>query len=261
MSSHADNQSDSRTILGIRFFQGTAAEAVRRSRAGGLVIVPAAPALKDLATDPMYRESLLNADLVLADSAFMVLIWNMLQRDRITRLSGLEYLRELIQTPEVRETGETLWVMPSKRAMERAVDWLAGQGIDVPESHIYLAPIYTVSEAGVEDPTLTALIERIKPKHVMLTVGGGTQEPLGYSLRRTLSYVPAIHCVGAGIAFLSGDQIHIPVWADYFYLGWLFRTISDPRRFGRRYWDARKLFAMLYKDRERLPELRLPDKP
>ena len=48
---------------------------------GGLLVVPAAPALKDLDRSPDYRDALLNADLAITDSAFMVLIWNRLQPD------------------------------------------------------------------------------------------------------------------------------------------------------------------------------------
>src|SRR3978361_523076 len=83
-----------RTILGIRFFQGSAAEAVDRMAGGGLLVVPAAPALKDLGTDAAYREALLSADLAIADSAFMVLVWNYREKDSLLRLSGLEYLAE-----------------------------------------------------------------------------------------------------------------------------------------------------------------------
>jgi len=68
-----------------------------------------------------------------------------------------------------------------------------------------------------------------------------------------LSYLPAIHCIGAAIAFLSGDQVHIPVWADSFYLGWLFRSISEPTRYIPRYWDARKLLPLMARYRDRLP--------
>jgi len=83
--------------------------------------------------------------------------------------------------------------------------------------------------------------------------GGGTQERLGAYLKQNLSYRPSIHCIGAAIAFLSGDQVHIPVWADRLYLGWLYRCISEPRRYVPRYWDARKLVYLLIRYRERLP--------
>jgi len=68
-----------------------------------------------------------------------------------------------------------------------------------------------------------------------------------------LNYLPAIHCIGAAIAFLSGDQVFIPVWADKFYLGWLFRTLSEPGRFLPRYWNARKLYSLIHRYRDQLP--------
>jgi UDP-N-acetyl-D-mannosaminuronic acid transferase (WecB/TagA/CpsF family) len=247
---------DSRTILGVEFFQGSAGDAVRRTIGGGLVLVPAAPALKDLTTNAVYREALLTADFVLADSAFMVLVWNFLQRDHVVRLSGLGYLRELLTEPSFREPGNTLWVMPTPLSSKQNVKWLAGQGINVPESHVYLAPMYMPSPSGrIADPALVEIVERLRPQHIVLAIGGGTQEPVGLYLRHQLSYLPAIHCIGAAIAFLSGDQVSIPVWADTYYLGWLFRTLSEPRRFSKRYWEARKLYALLDKYREKLPPL------
>ena len=70
------------------------------------------------------------------------------------------------------------------------------------------------------------------------------------------SIKPTIHCIGAAIAFLSGDQVNIPVWGDRFYLGWLLRCLSDPKRYIPRYWDARKLIALMVRYRDRLPDLR-----
>jgi UDP-N-acetyl-D-mannosaminuronic acid transferase (WecB/TagA/CpsF family) len=97
------------------------------------------------------------------------------------------------------------------------------------------------------------MLERERPKHIVLTLGGGTQERLGLYLKRNLSYKASIHCIGAAIAFLSGDQVHIPVWADRYYLGWLFRSLSEPRRYVPRYWEARQLFWMLRRYRDQMP--------
>ncbi|MBB5331486.1 WecB/TagA/CpsF family glycosyltransferase [Tunturiibacter gelidoferens] len=242
-------------ILGIDFFDGSAKEAIDIMRAkGGLLVVPAAPALKDLDRSPDYRDALLNADLAITDSAFMVLIWNRLQPIPIKRLSGLEYLRDLLLEPDVRQPGNTLWVMASPVSTKRNLDWLAGQGIVIPEDNIYMAPMY--GNAPIEDPVLVERLNRLRPRHVIVTIGGGTQERLGLYLKRNLAYRPAIHCIGAAIAFLSGDQVHIPVWADKFYLGWLFRSLAEPKRYIPRYWDARKLLAIMLRNRSRLPELR-----
>ncbi len=244
-------EGDQRTILGIPFFIGTAAQAVRRMRGGGLLVVPAAPALKDLETRPSYREALVNADMAIADSAYMVMVWNWLQHDRIRRLSGLEYLRELLKQPDIRQSGRVFWVMASPTSAQCNLAWLDEQGIPVPEDCVYLAPMY--SEQDIYDPELLERIERIQPQHVILTLGGGTQERVGLYLKRNLNYLPAIHCIGAAIAFLSGDQVHIPIWADRSYLGWLYRSISEPRRYMPRYWNARKLLYLLIRYRERLP--------
>jgi UDP-N-acetyl-D-mannosaminuronic acid transferase (WecB/TagA/CpsF family) len=244
---------DYHRILGVTFFDGPSSAAVAKMRDGGLLVVPAAPALKDMEWNEEYRDSLLNADLAITDSAFMVLIWNRLQGVKINRLSGLKYLRHLLLEPDVRHSGNTLWIMASPASAERNLDWLDQQGITIPEDNIYMAPLYG---DGIDDQPLLDLINRLRPQHVVVTIGGGTQERLGLYLKRNLSYLPAIHCIGAAIAFLSGDQVNIPVWADRLYLGWFFRSLSQPKRYIPRYWEARKLFGLMLRYRDKLPALK-----
>ena len=241
-------------ILGIDFFDGSAKAAIEIMRNGGVLVVPAAPALKDLDRNPGYRDALLNADLVLTDSAFMVLIWNRLQSTPIKRLSGLEYLRELLEQPETHQPGNSFWIMASPASAERNLAWLTAQGITVPDDHIYIAPMY--GSGPIADAALVDRLNQLRPPHIIVTVGGGTQERLGLYLKRSLNYRPAIHCIGAAIAFLSGDQVHIPVWADKFYLGWLLRSLSQPKRFVPRYLDAFKLYPLMRRYRDRLPDLK-----
>jgi UDP-N-acetyl-D-mannosaminuronic acid transferase (WecB/TagA/CpsF family) len=249
----ASRVTEYRRILGVDFFGGTVQEAIARMRHGGLLVVPAAPALKDMATNEDYRESLLNADLAISDSAYMVLIWNLIAGDSLRRLSGLEYLRELLQERDIRTPGNTFWIMASPKSAKLNLAWLVEQGIVVPEENIYMAPMYG---AHIDDPALLERLNRLKPHHVVVTVGGGTQERLGLYIKRNLEYLPAIHCIGAAIAFLSGDQVHIPVFADKFYLGWLFRCVAEPKRYVPRYWEARKLLGLMVKYRSELPPLK-----
>ena len=212
--------------------------------------MPAAPALKNLAHDQRYRDALLGADFAVADSALMVLLWNLIERNRISKLSGLKYLRVLIEQEEFRQPGNSFWVMPSTAAAECNAAWLRRNGIPVANEDIYVAPIYG---AEIQDLKLLERLERRRPKHLVLGIGGGTQERLGFYLRQNLNYRPAIHCVGAAIAFLSGDQVRIPVWVDELGFGWLWRSISNPRRFVPRYWDARHLVPLMLRYRDRLP--------
>lgn len=241
-----------RSILGINFFVGDAGQAVQRMAGGGLLVVPAAPALKNLPHDAAYRKALLEADLVITDSAFMVLVWNYLQNDSIRRLSGLEYLSALLKQPSFCERGESFWIMSSAESAEINRAWLMEQGVELTEDDVYTAPIYGRT---VHDEALVERIKTRRPKHIVVTIGGGTQERLGLYLRQQLDYCPSIHCVGAAIAFLSGDQVHIPAWADRMYLGWLLRCLSDPKRYLPRYWGARKLLSLMVRHRSSLPEL------
>ena len=240
-----------RQILGIRFFVGNADEAIARMSGGGLLVVPAAPALKNLAHDPGYREALQGADLVIADSAFMVMIWNRLTHDSIRRVSGLRYLSSLLKQPDFYESDGSFWIMASEKSARRNTSWLRRQGIDLAPEDRYVAPFYGKT---IDDPELLKRIEERRPRHIVVTLGGGTQERLGLYLRSELNCKPSIHCVGAAIAFLSGDQVQIPIWADRLYLGWLFRCISDPRGYMPRYWEARKLFSLMVRYGSSLPD-------
>jgi N-acetylglucosaminyldiphosphoundecaprenol N-acetyl-beta-D-mannosaminyltransferase len=241
-----------RDILGIRFFTGDAAEAVALGSQGRLVVAPSAPGLCELGRDAAYRQALQQADLVLTDSGLLVLLWNAINRDSITRVSGLKYLRTLLGRDEFKESGSSFWVMPSIDAMERNLSWLRGQGCCIRSDDCYVAPHYR--RKPIADYPLLEQIQERRPRHIVICVGGGTQEKLGLYLKQHCTFGPAIHCIGAAIGFLSGDQVHIPDWADRMMLGWLFRCISQPRRFVPRYLRAVQLPLVLLRYRGRSPE-------
>jgi N-acetylglucosaminyldiphosphoundecaprenol N-acetyl-beta-D-mannosaminyltransferase len=240
-----------RRILGVEFFIGNASQAVKAGMQGGLVVAPAAPSLLDINRDSHYRDALLESDLAITDSGFMVLVWNALVPDSICRVSGLEYLKLLLSQPEFQKPGATFWVMPSRDALLRNVQWLRGRGIGVQVNNCYVAPKY--SDGAIRDEKLLALINTQRPAHVVIAIGGGVQERLGLFLKRHCDFKPAIHCTGAAIAFLSGEQTAIPDWADHHKLGWLFRCAADPNRFVPRYAKAFRLAMMLWRYRDQLP--------
>lgn len=259
MSDAADSAGRFQSILGIRFYTGEAQGIIDLvSQGGGLLVAPAAPALKNIPHNRDYREALAAADYAIADSAFMVMIWNLIGRERITKLSGLKYLRLLVEQAHFRAEGASFWVMPSADSAAQNAGWLAGNGFALKPEHIYVAPHYG---ENVDDAVLLERLRVAKPRHIVICVGGGTQERLGHYLKLNLDYSPAIHCIGAAIAFLSGDQVHIPVWADTLGLGWLWRCVSNPKQNVKRYWDARHLLPLMLRYRERCPVTSLPRRP
>jgi UDP-N-acetyl-D-mannosaminuronic acid transferase (WecB/TagA/CpsF family) len=239
-----------RQILGIRFYVGPLEGLLELTMKGGLIAVPSAPVLVRLPDDSAHREAVEGCDFAITDSGFLVLLWLLLKRERLIRISGLRFLQHLRRRPEFHVPGETFWVMPGAEDAIANRRWLSRQGIELQDSAVYLAPRYA-PQGSLEDPTLLAALEKQRPRFVVLCLGGGVQERLGYYLRGKLSYTPAIVCTGAAIAFLSGQQANIPPWADRLFLGWLFRLVLDPARFLPRYWHALRLAPLLLRYRSK----------
>ena len=115
----------------------------------------------------------------------MVLLWNAIDGNRIPKLSGLKYLRALLEKPEFREPGETFWVMPTAASAQRNLRWLHESGLEVHSDDVHLAPLYGHT---ILDEDLLERIEERRPKHIVIGIGGGTQERLGLYLKHNLSY-------------------------------------------------------------------------
>ncbi len=298
-------------ILGIDFFGGTSREAVDEiTRRGGLLVAPAAPSMINLCRDEDYRRALLGADLAIADSGFMVLLWKLLTGESVPRISGLEHVKRLLEHESVRQPGAVVWVVATESSRDKLLEFLAGslpgstesrpagktdfpggtrtacppwrvasvsptaQGQAKDESspprgavastrgrvrspEIYVAPKYA---RPIGDEALLTLVRQIRPQHIVIAIGGGIQDKLGRYLLERLDYRPAIHCIGAALGFLTGDQVRIPDWADKYYVGWFFRSVAQPRIFVPRFWSARRLPWLIFQWRDKLPPLEKAEK-
>ena len=240
-------------ILGIRFFNGDVEEAIgTQLRHGGFLIAPSGTCFARLRRDEMYRRAVIGADLAIADSGLMVLMWRLLRGERITRISGLKYVKHLLGKLKADRAGEILWILPGERARQKLFEWSRREAFPVASRNYYIAPWYGVE---IEDRNLLSLLEQNRPSHVIIAIGSGAQEKLGYYLRENLSYRPAIHCTGAALGFITGEQISIPDWADRLFLGWFFRLFAQPAIFIPRLSRALELPWLIWKYGKKLPPL------
>ncbi|CAN5557578.1 hypothetical protein BH20VER1_BH20VER1_10770 [soil metagenome] len=185
---HYESRNPTEQILGIRFFNGSAEEAVATMCASG-----------GLGAAPTERAA-----------GFRIGVLKQLLRVRNAQARS------------------AVWVLPHERARDRLLSWAEEQRVPVEAADCYIAPIYGQS---VTDPALLALIEARMPLDVIIGIGAGPQEKLGWYLREHASYRPAIYCVGGALGFITGDQVAIPDWADRLYLGWFLRLLWQPRVF------------------------------
>jgi exopolysaccharide biosynthesis WecB/TagA/CpsF family protein len=241
-------------ILGIRFFNGGVDEAVASMfHDRGFLVAPSGTCLARLRDDATYRRAVIAADLAIADSGLMVILWRLLRGQKVERISGFRYLKHLLGRLKGEGKRDVFWVLPTKRAEQKLLDWSRSAAFPTTSEGCYVAPRYGVQ---VDDQNLIALIEQHRPAHVIIAIGSGAQEKLGYYLRENLSYRPAMHCIGAALGFITGDQAAISDWADRFYLGWFFRLLAQPRVFIPRLSRAVELPWLIWKYGENLPPMR-----
>ena len=241
-------------ILGLQFFNGNVDEAVGlMCHHGGFLVAPSGTCFARLREDESYRRAVLAADLAIADSGLMVVLWRLLQRTKVHRISGLKYLKHLLRKLKGEGSSEVFCVLPSESARQKLLEWSGPGFFSIKSENCYVAPWYGPE---IEDRNLLALIEQQRPAHVIVAIGSGAQEKLGYYLRENFSYRPAIHCIGAALGFLTGDQPAIPDWADRFYLGWFWRLFAQPSVFIPRLSHAVELPWLIWKYAEKLPPMR-----
>jgi N-acetylglucosaminyldiphosphoundecaprenol N-acetyl-beta-D-mannosaminyltransferase len=235
-----------RKILGVRFYIADLEGLLELVDGGGLIVVPSAPVMTRLADDPAHREALEGADFAITDSAYMVVLWLLRTGERIKRISGLRLLRGLFGREGYKGRGETFWVMPSAADSKANLNWLRSQGFGVSAEDSYVAPLYP-RQGPILDEALLLQVSAHRPRLIVIALSGGVQEKLGWYLRNRLGYRPTILCIGGAIAFLSGQQTRIPVWADRLALGWLIRFIAAPRAFAAKLKGVQRLAPMIWK--------------
>lgn len=241
---------NSEKILGVRFFDGVLRDVLESFLAnGGLLVVPASPALTKLKYDEQYRRALTESDVALLDSSFVAMAWKILTGRSVSRICCAQYLKALLANETFRAS-DVLWIVSSNPVQQSATEWFRSHGFDE-RRHSFHVPDFR----SPEDHALLLKIEQQRPVHIVIATAGGTQEKLGLYLRDYLLYRPCIHCVGSALAFLTSCERPIPPWAEAARMGWLFRLIAQPRMILPRIGIAFTLWRMLSRDRTELPQL------
>lgn len=246
-------------ILGLPLFNGKAEEAVDRMvEHGGLMTVPSAPCMILASRDRAFHDAMRSSRLILADSGYMTLVWRLRGGRRINRISGYEFLEYFLEKEVLREPGSLFRVEPSEAEAESNARFLSEKGIPQSSSDAHIAPFY--NRAKIEDPALLEVLLERRPRAVLINLGGGVQEHLGSYLQREWKKrlgpdvpVPALLCTGGAITFFTGSRVRIPRWADRLFLGWLLRTLHDPKAFIPRFMRSFVLALIVFRWGTRSP--------
>ena len=232
-------------LFNISFLNGDYHIVIEKLRKGGLMVVPSGPGLATIGKDLQYTKAVQNADFAIPDSRYMILLLNLLKGIRINKLSGYDFLFNFFK--EDFKSNDLFLIDPNKKEANINNLYLNEIGVPIPKSFHYIAPLYKREE--IKDQALLDKLNSMenKPNYIMINLGSNVQEPLGYYLKKYLTFKPAIICTGAAISFFTGSQTNISPLIDKIGLGWLMRCIDKPSLYIPRYIKAFKLLLMIIK--------------
>ena len=209
----------------------------------GLFVFPSGPGLATINEKKQYLKSLRNSDFVFFDSGYFVLLLRILKNIRVKKFSGYLFLKLFFKHFKKNKNVKILSVDPNVAHSKNIKLFFINLGINKNKVFNYISPIYNNSK--IEDKNLLEITNKLKPNFIILNLGGGVQETLGFYLKKNLKKKTKIICTGAAISFFTKDQAPINQIFDRFFLGWLIRILFKPGVFLPRYLKAFKLFKLV----------------
>lgn len=210
-----------------------------------LITVPAAPGFVENKNNPYYYEALRHSTFAIIDSSYFALLCKIVGV-KTNKYSGYRLIKDLINHLSKNKLKLCI-VSPSSEESIRIKDFfIDNTRLEENDMFFYNAPFYKKNEQ-IKDELLLKNIMDFKPQMIMLCVAGGKQEILGDYLDQNIPFHVTTICTGAAISFFTGSQAKVSSWIDKYYLGWLARTIDNPRIFFKRYINALSFIFIFFK--------------
>jgi len=209
----------------------------------GLLVLPSGPGLANINNDKIYLKALQNSDHVLFDSGYFVLLLKILKNIKVEKVSGYLFFKYLIKHLQKNKFKKLLSIDPNNTLSINNYKFFLKKGLNKKKIINYVAPKYNSSK--LIDTKLLRLIKKNKPDYIVINIGGGVQEILGYYLKKKFNNRLKIYCPGAAISYFTGDQAPLNKFLDDYYLGWLTRIFYNPWIFFIRYIKAFKLLILV----------------
>ncbi|MBD1133818.1 WecB/TagA/CpsF family glycosyltransferase [Pelagibacterales bacterium SAG-MED48] len=230
---------------GIKFKNYNNDEITKILKNKGLFVLPSGPGLSNVNNDKIYLKALQKSDQVLLDSGYFVLLLRIIKNISVNKTSGYIFFKYLLRYLQKKKSKKIISIDPNKKLSKNNNNFLLKRGLDKNRLIHYVAPNYNILK--IKDLKLVKLIKKTKPDYIIINIGGGVQEILGYYLKIKFKNRLRIFCTGAAISYFTGDQAPLNKFFDKYYLGWLLRIFYNPKVFLIRYLKAFKLISIVKK--------------
>jgi N-acetylglucosaminyldiphosphoundecaprenol N-acetyl-beta-D-mannosaminyltransferase len=182
-----------------------------------------------------YHEVLKSADLVYADGVGVVLAANILQREKIKKITSRDWLDEFCKVSI--EDDLRIYLLGAKPEINR-------------KSRIYLENKYSGLKVvgasdgyfqGKSEPEILSEIDETNP-HVLFVAMGTPKQEQWIAENREKIAAPVCWAVGAMFDVLAGSEPGVPAWMNAIGLEWFWRLLMDPTGKWKRYIIGNPLF-------------------
>ena len=211
----------------------------------GLFVFPSGPGLSTLEREKKYHIALKNSDYVFFDSGYFVLLLKILKKINVLKFSGYLFLNLFFKFLYKKKNIKIFSIDPSLKSSQINFNFLSKK-ILIKKVKSYVAPIY---KNNFKDKILIKQIKKFKPNYILINLGGGVQEILGFEIKKNINFNTSIFCTGGAISYFTKEQAPINNFLDKFYLGWLTRILFNPLIFLPRYFKTINLFWLVLRSK------------
>jgi len=181
--------------------------------------------------NPLHLQAVNGAIVNLCDSAWTPFLINIIYRTHYKNYTGADLFLEYVKLRRYRQffLGSTPEILDGLRSELSKID------STIFEMKFETLPFRKVEEFDYQG--IAKMINEDKPDIIWVSLGAPKQEQFMFRLKPFLNR-GIMFGFGAIFNFNSGnnDQKRAPKWMIKFRMEWLFRTLQEPKRMGKRYW-------------------------
>ncbi|WP_082975048.1 WecB/TagA/CpsF family glycosyltransferase [Mycobacterium sp. 1245805.9] len=182
-----------------------------------------------------FADAVLRSDVVFRDGIGMQLLVKALKGDPGLNMNGTDLIPEFLD----KARGETVGILGTREPyLSKAAEALKQAGHN----------IVFCTDGFKDAASYLSVVEKYRPRIVVLAMGMPKQELVSLYLKENASYNPILINGGAIVDFIAGKVKRAPQWMRQLHLEWVFRLVNEPKRLAKRYVIGNLLFLMRIQD-------------
>ena len=192
-------------------------------------------------TDSIYRQALLNSDVLIPDGISVVWALRWLTNKKIKKIAGADLF--FYELKRLQNTGGKCFFLGSAETTLQKIKERITKEYPAIQIQTY-SPPYKNEFNHYDNIVMLEAINNFRPDVLMVGMTAPKQEKWAYQHYNQLQ-VGHICCIGAVFDFYAGTINRAPKWMIKMGLEWIYRLLKEPKRMWKRYLIGNILFIIL----------------